>query len=241
MHLGSLLTRHARYRPDHPALVCAGERLTFAELDQRVNRIANALLAAGLTRGERVATLLPNGVELLGLYWACAKSGLVVVPMSPLLQAPALAGLLRDAGARGLVAAAGYRDTVDAVVAKVEGLDAAHTWLVGDDAPAPSPDFSAACATAADTAPPDPGLDDDDVFNIVYSSGTTGQPKGIVHTHYVRSMYATLFAQAWRMTPESVVLHSGSIVFNGAFVTLMPTLFSWSWVMHPTISRPLMR
>ncbi len=225
MHLGSLLTRHARYRPDHPALVCAGERLTFAELDRRVNRIANALLAAGLTRGERVATLLPNGVELLGLYWACAKSGLVVVPMSPLLQAPALAGLLRDAGARGLVAGAGYRDTVDAVIAEVAELDAAHAWLVGDGDPAPYPDFTAACAAADDAAPPDPGLDDEDVFNIVYSSGTTGQPKGIVHTHYVRAMYATLFAQAWRMTPESVVLHSGSIVFNGAFVTLMPALF----------------
>ena len=59
-------------------------------------------------------------MELLGLYWACAKSGVVVVPMSPLLQAPALAGLLRDAGARGLVAAAAHRATVDAVVLQVQ-------------------------------------------------------------------------------------------------------------------------
>ena len=225
MHLGSLLTRHARYRSEHTALVCAGERLTFAELDRRVNRIAQVLCDAGLAKGDRVATLLPNGVELLGLYWACAKSGVVVVPMSPLLQAPALTGLLRDAGARGLVAAAVYRDNVDVVVAEVDGLDAQRTWLVGDDAPATYPDFATACAAASEAPPPDAGLGDDDVFNIVYSSGTTGQPKGIVHTHYVRAMYSTLFAQAWRMTPESVVLHSGSIVFNGAFVTLMPTLF----------------
>ena len=81
MHLGSLLTRHARYRSEHTALVCAGERLTFAELDRRVNRIAQVLCDAGLAKGDRVATLLPNGVELLGLYWACAKSGVVVVPM----------------------------------------------------------------------------------------------------------------------------------------------------------------
>jgi len=55
-----------------------------------------------------------------------------------------------------------------------------------------------------------------------YSSGTTGDPKRIVHTHFVRAMYAALFAATWRMTPESVVLHAGSIVFNGSFVTLMP-------------------
>ncbi len=225
MHLGSLLTRHARYRPHHTALVCAGERLTFAELDRRVNRIANTLLAAGLGKGERIATLLPNGVDLLGLYWACAKTGLVIVPMSPLLQASALAGLLEDAGARGLVAATAYRDTVDVVVSKVTGLDASRSWLVGGDEHAPYPDFTASCAAVGEAPPSDAGLGDDDVYNIVYSSGTTGQPKGIVHTHYVRSMYGTLFAQAWRMTPESVVLHSGSIVFNGAFVTLMPALF----------------
>jgi acyl-CoA synthetase (AMP-forming)/AMP-acid ligase II len=65
----------------------------------------------------------------------------------------------------------------------------------------------------------------DDLFNIIYSSGTTGTPKGIVHTHDIRAMYCTLFASAFRFTPESVVLHAGSLVFNGAFVTLMPALF----------------
>ena len=68
-------------------------------------------------------------------------------------------------------------------------------------------------------------IDRDDPYNIFYSSGTTGLPKGIVHTHYVRMMYCTFFASAWRMTPESVVCHAGSIIFNGAMLTLMPWMF----------------
>ena len=92
--LGHLPARHARYRPRHTALVVppgrSGEhevRLTWRELDAFVNRWANALAGLGVARGDRVATVLGNGLPLLASYWSCAKLGAVMVPMSPLLTA----------------------------------------------------------------------------------------------------------------------------------------------------------
>ena len=77
-------------------------------------------------------------------------------------------------------------------------------------------DYGALTAAQGDTFVPEP-CGPDDLFNIMYTSGTTGLPKGIMHSHYVRSMYCLLMASAYRMTPESRTLHAGAIVFNGAY------------------------
>jgi len=224
MNIGALLPRHARYRPDHLALVAGGQRLTYKELNAGVNRLANALLASGITKGEKIATVLPNCLELMTAYWAAAKTGIVIVPMSTLLQEGGLTTLLRDSDSVAVLADASFAQTLDRIRGALPALRADRIVLVGGQGEAPAgfrtyQDFTAA---AAEENPPDPGLTDADVYNIMYSSGTTGAPKGIVHTHYVRAMYCTLFGSAWRMTPESVCLHAGAIVFNGAMLDLMP-------------------
>src|SRR5512146_2374208 len=92
--MGTLPARHARYRPHHTAVIVAGQagadrdiRLTWSEFDAYVNRYANALAGLGVARGDRVATVLANSLELLATYWACAKLGAAAVPLSPLLTA----------------------------------------------------------------------------------------------------------------------------------------------------------
>ena len=94
MNIGSLLPGHARYRPEHTAVVFEDRRLNFREFNDRVNQLANALSSLHVKKGDKVATILPNCLNLLETYWAVAKMGAVVVPLSPLLRGRALAALL---------------------------------------------------------------------------------------------------------------------------------------------------
>ena len=96
MNLGSLFSRHARYRPEHLAVVFEDQRLTWLEFNQQINRLANALLNLGIQKGDKVATILPNCLELMEVYWAVAKIGAVVVPASTLLLEQAMKTLLQN-------------------------------------------------------------------------------------------------------------------------------------------------
>ena len=221
MNVGSLLPWHARYRPDHVALVCGDDRLTFAELEDRVNRLANALLSLGLRKGDKLALVLPNCVELLFAYRAAALVGIVTVPLSPLLRGTGLISLLRDSDSLAVIATSTMIDALDEARSELPEIPEANYILIDSSDRRGYRGYSELTSGQTGAPPPATDIADDDIYNIIYSSGTTGSPKGIIHTHYVRAMYCTHFAGSFRFTPESVVMHSGSLVFNGAFVTLM--------------------
>jgi acyl-CoA synthetase (AMP-forming)/AMP-acid ligase II len=221
--LHHLIQRHARYRGQHTALVFDGHEYSWRAFAAQVNQLAQALLHAGIVRGDKVATVLPNSLELITLYWATTRIGAVVVPLSPLLQRQGVVNLLRNSNSRMVFLQHDLWQQLQEVADELPAISARH-YIVTDSVAA-APNYRQFMATGSAANPADAAVRPDDLFNIVYSSGTTGEPKGIEHSHYVRSQYAVHFAASFRMTPESVVLHSGSIVFNGAFVTLMPCFF----------------
>ncbi|MFD2937347.1 class I adenylate-forming enzyme family protein [Spirosoma flavum] len=221
--INNWLTQHAQFRPDHLAFVFGDTRLTFAELNRSVNRMANALRTAGVGKGDKVATVLPNSRELYETFWAVAKLGAVLVPMSPMVRGRGLINLLNDADSGLVLTDTAHAPFLDEVRSELV-IPATNYWVI-DGELSGWQSYPVLWQTASQTEPPPPDLASDDLYNIMYSSGTTGSPKGIMHSHFVRSMYGSLFANAFRIQPESVIMHSGAIVFNGAMLTFMPAMF----------------
>jgi acyl-CoA synthetase (AMP-forming)/AMP-acid ligase II len=225
MNVGSLLPWHARFRADHTALICGDDRLTFSDLEKRVNQLANALLSLGLRKGDKLAIVLPNCSELMYAYRAAALLGLVSVPLSPLLRGSGLISLLHDSDTLAVIASSALIEALDEARAELPAIPEGNYILTESDDRPGYRGFSKFIANQSEGPPPHVDITDDDIYNIVYSSGTTGTPKGIIHNHYIRAMYCTHFSGSFRFTPESVVMHAGSLVFNGACVNLMPAWY----------------
>nr|MDO8097862.1 AMP-binding protein [Candidatus Njordarchaeota archaeon] len=234
INIGMLLRRHAHYRPHHTAIVFQEKRLNYLELNREVNRLANAILDVGIKKGDKIAIILPNCLELLEIYWAAAKIGAVVVPLRPTFLPKELKSVLEDSDSKVIITNSALTKTVGEVRPELTGITD-ERFIAIDSSTIPGyTDYRTMKAKATDLEPEDIGINENDPFNIIYVSRTTGSPRGIVHTHYTRLMYGLISSSIFRMTPESIILHSGSIVFDVAFVPLMSALcLGATLILHP--------
>jgi fatty-acyl-CoA synthase len=179
--LGSWPARRARIAPDRTALADPSRTLTYAELADRTARLAGALRRLGVQRGDRVAYLGVNAVEVFETFFATWLLGAIAVPLNYRLSGPEIRYMLEDSGASVLVHSA---DT-DALVGAAAPLPAGVRDVVAvhpASCPAGGRDYAAEVATGPGLAEEPPvGLDD--AALILYTSGTTGRPKGAVLTH----------------------------------------------------------
>lgn len=180
--MGHLLTiadavaTHARLTPRKLAVRDSARRLTYAEWDARATRLAAGLLGLGLSKGDRVGVIAHNRLEWMEIYAGMARAGLVVVPLNFRLTGPEIAYILGHAEVGAVLAGPNFCATVDGVRGELP-LAADRYVVLGDAAPEGWSSYEGLLA-AADTGRAMPPVGPDDMCALMYTSGTTGRPKG---------------------------------------------------------------
>ncbi len=199
MQIGDLIRRAGAQFGSAPALIHEDRVVSFAEFDELTDRLGNALLTAGLTAGDRVAVLMPNGIDGVVAYYAIAKAGLVRVPLNVRETASEHAYKIDDSQARALIYAGDPPASVEVMI-------------TADELPG--------LIAGASPGPCDIRREQDAPFRLAYTGGTTGKPKAVVLT--TRSELAEvanfLVDLLPNLRPDSVMLHAAPITHgSGAF------------------------
>ena len=214
---------NAKAHPEKLAMVCDGQTVSWGAFDQRINKIANLLLSLGVSKGDNIAIISPNSIPYAELFMGILRAGACVTPLSTMASPDALQKMLTDCGARAIFVAAQYLELVDGFIADLE----LARFAIDFDHPAFQP-YGAAVDGASDSDP-EIQIEMSDAFNLIYSSGTTGTPKGILHNHWMRS------AQMDRVSPNGYddnarTLLSTPLYSNTTIVSFLPTLYGGSTV-----------
>jgi long-chain acyl-CoA synthetase len=209
VNIGEVPAKWARLTPNAEAVIDqpTGRRVTFAQLDEHVRRLANGLRGLGLERGDRVGILSQNSLEYLALYFACGRSGLIAQPMNWRLSAPELRKIVNNGEPRAYIVHSQFAS----VARELKGtVDSIEHWL--EYGPGSDGSYEALLAGASSDEPQwSSSVGGDDPLFILYTGGTTGESKGALHTH--RSTWFGMLNQtvAERVQPTDVYMLTGQM------------------------------
>jgi amino acid adenylation domain-containing protein len=244
MLVQDFLQNSAERLPDKVALVCDGQRLTYAEIEQMANRLANALRAQGVKRGDRVAIYLPNSTPAVVSIFAALKAGGVFVVINSTTKQDKLIGILNNCRAAALVTTERNRELAQAVLAAVPSIRVCI--LSGAGASAPSAPGSGATFLRYEdiqrdyesTRPPRVNIDLD-LACLIYTSGSTGEPKGVMSDHSNVVFAASSIIEYLCNVESDIVIGILPLSFDyGLYQLLMSFKFGGTLVLERSFTYP---
>jgi len=242
MLVNEFLRDSARLYPSKTALICGSERLTYAEVETRVHRLANALLALGVQRGDRVAVWLPNSVETAVAIFAILQIGGTFTVINSSTKLNKLTYILNNCSAAGLFAQGRNAKQALSILKDVPSLRFVTACGRGNDQAAQAHpalvSYDELQRTYPATCPPCPNIDVD-LACLIYTSGSTGDPKGVMSTHANVVFAASSIIQYLENTPDDIVINVLPLSFDyGLYQLLMVFKFGGTLVLERSFAYP---
>ncbi len=216
MNIGHILTRTAKNFPEREGLIIGGQRLNFKEINERVNQLSNSLLGKGLQKGDRVGLLFYNSLAYFESYLALYKAGLVWVRLNYRLSTSELVNMMRDSQASAIMHGPEFEKVGDEIC---NSISAVKLRIHQGEGPGLGyEDF----LSSGNKEEPSVEVNEEDLSDIWYTSGTTGEPKGIMITHgNILTCVQFLLSDVYWITEEDKLLTVGALSHAGS-VRVLP-------------------
>ena len=209
MLVSDFLRRAVHLYPDREAIICGDARCTYAQFQERVNRLANTLADMGVRKGDRVALLSPNCHRFLECFYGVTAIGGVLVPLNYRLVPADFTYIVNHAEAVAFIVDGELVPVAEQIRPELTGVQHYISWSLDGEPAGPGwVDYDQLLVHASPAAPPDPGLRESDLATLNYTSGTTARPKGVMMTH--RNLYANAlnFIIHLGVTDRDTILHT---------------------------------
>ncbi len=235
MNLGQMLKINARHFPSTTALKDRDRSFTYPETNSRVNRLSHSLLGLGLKKGDKVAVLLENCIEIIEIYLAVAKTGIIIVPMNFRLVGKDVDYIVNNSDAKALIVDNEFAPVIDEIKPGLVNISKERYIVVGQKRPG----YREYESFIKDSSENEPGMKvlPGDTWILIYTSGTTGKPKGALRSHESHLSFYFINAVDFGFSPHDICLnvmplcHINSTFFTFTFLYIGATVY-----VHPARS-----
>ena len=235
MNLGQILKVNARKFPNTVALKDRNRQFTFPELNVRVNKLADSLLKLGLQKGDKVAVLMENSIEIVEIFLATAKTGLIIVPINFRLVGQEVSYIVNNSDARALIVHDEFAPVVQEIKAELPDIKTDNYFVVGEAQNDFMPYETLITLGAANE--PDAVVKPEDTWILIYTSGTTGKPKGVLRSHESHIAFYLINAIDFGFNEHDICMNVMPLChINSTYFTFTFTYIGASVYIHPARS-----